>query len=48
MGCGQSSESTAIEPLGTDYKVKKNNNHLGILLGQFLYYRVLESYFIKV
>ena len=34
MGCGQSSESTAIEPLGTDYKVKKkNNNHLGILLG---------------
>ena len=32
MGCGQSSESTAIEPLGTDYKVK-NNNHLGILLG---------------
>ena len=44
MGCGQSSESTAIEPLGTDYKVKKNNNHLGI----FLYYRVLGSYFIKV
>ena len=33
MGCGQSSESTAIEPLGTDYKVKKNNNHLSILLG---------------
>ena len=33
MGCGQSSESTAIEPLGTDYKVNKNNNHLGILLG---------------
>ena len=33
MGCGQSSESTAIEPLGADYKVKKNNNNLGILLG---------------
>ena len=45
MGCGQSSESTAIEPLGTDYKVKKNNNHLGILLpcSWVIFYKSVSS-----
>ena len=32
MGCGQSSEPTAIEPLGTDYKVTNNSHYI---LGNF-------------